>query len=706
LVCFSEKPTPEAKSIWCHPELVEAWRFGDLKISTSSADHTVDVRLKFGSGKNFLCLLCKNKNPVHPVANWLFMKTKIWLPLLMLVFVILAFRKKESFPVKGNITDTNGAAISGVSVMEKGTHNGTTADAKGNYAIKLSSKNAKLVFSAVGYEAKEMKVNGRSVVNVVLNAATTALQEVVVVGYETMAKRDMAYAVPSLQGRAPGVHIRGNSGSYQPQGFNTEDYDKINENGFHKATDDPLSTFSIDVDAASYSNVRRFLNSDQLPPAGAVRTEELINYFRYSYPQPKDEHPFSITTEMTACPWNAQHQLVLIGLQGKQIPMENLPPSNLVFLIDVSGSMQDENKLPLVKSSLKLLVDQLREEDKISIVVYAGAAGLVLPPTSGQQKIKIKEALEALQAGGSTAGGAGIQLAYKTAKENFQKDGNNRVILCTDGDFNVGMSSDDELVRLIEKERASGVFLTVLGYGMGNYKDNKMQQLADKGNGNHAYIDGISEAKKVLVNEFGGTLFTIAKDVKLQVEFNPAKVQGYRLIGYENRMLNKEDFNDDKKDAGELGSGHTVTALYELIPAGVKSPFLKDVDALKYQKENKPPIASYSNEVLTVKFRYKKPDGDKSQLLQAVVEDKAVAFNSASENLRFAAAVAQFGTLLRNSEFKASASFNQVYQTAKAATGKDEEGYRKEFLTLVRKASKLYSKVVEEEEGEDVVLKN
>lgn len=460
------------------------------------------------------------------------------------------------------------------------------------------------------------------------------------------------------------------------------------------------------MDAASYSNVRRFLNSDQLPPAGAVRTEEMINYFRYSYPQPKDEHPFSITTEMTNCSWNSQHQLVLIGLQGKQIPTEKLPPSNLVFLIDVSGSMQGETRLGLVKQSLKLLVDQLREEDKISMVVYAGNAGLVLPATSGDQKMKIKSAIDALEAGGSTAGGAGIQLAYKVAKENFSREGNNRVILCTDGDFNVGMSSDDELVRLIEKERESGVFLTVLGYGMGNYKDNKMQQLADKGNGNHAYIDGIAEARKVLVNEFGGTLFTIAKDVKLQVEFNPAKVQGYRLIGYENRMLNKEDFNDDKKDAGELGSGHTVTALYEIIPVGVKSTFLKDVDPLKYQKENKPAATSNTNEVLTVKFRYKAPDGDKSQLLQSVVEDKVVVFTNASENLRFAAAVAEFGMLLRNSEFKSAASFNQVYQTAKAATGRDEEGYRKEFLTLVRKASKLYSKVMEEEEGEDVVLKN
>ena len=391
---------------------------------------------------------------------------------------------------------------------------------------------------------------------------------------------------------------------YDDEGSNTEEYSNITENGFHKVTDEPLSTFSIDVDAASYSNVRRYLNNNQLPPAGAVRTEEMINYFKYQYPQPTGKDPFSINTEISDCPWNKENKLVLIGLQGKNIPVENLPASNLVFLIDVSGSMMDENKLPLVKASLKMLTDQLREKDRISIVVYAGNAGLVLPSTSGSDKIKIKTAIDALEAGGSTAGGAGIQLAYKTALENFMKEGNNRVILCTDGDFNVGVSSDDDMVRLIEKERNKGIFLTVLGYGMGNYKDSKMQQLADKGNGNHAYIDGINEAKKVLVNEFGGTLFTIAKDVKLQLEFNPAKVAAYRLIGYENRLLNKEDFNDDKKDAGELGSGHTVTALYEIIPVGVKSEFLKDVDPLKYQKPGKKIRSSFNDEMLTIKFRY------------------------------------------------------------------------------------------------------
>jgi len=352
--------------------------------------------------------------------------------------------------------------------------------------------------------------------------------------------------------------------------------------------------------------------------------------------------------------------------------------------------MQGPERLGLVKASMKMLVDQIREQDKISIVVYAGAAGLVLAPTSGAEKTKIKDAIDKLEAGGSTAGGAGIKLAYKTAKENFAKGGNNRVILCTDGDFNVGASSDDDMVRLIEEERKSGVFLTVLGYGMGNYQDAKMQKLADKGNGNHAYIDGISEAKKVLVNEFGGTLFTIAKDVKLQVEFNPAKVQGYRLIGYENRMLAKEDFNDDKKDAGELGSGHTVTALYEIIPVGVKSSFLKDVDKLKYQKNIEPLSKSSNNgEMLTVKFRYKAPDGEVSKLIEHPVQDKQISIAKTSDNFRFAAAVAQFGMLLRNSEFKSNASFLDVINMARKAKGNDDEGYRSEFIRLAESAEML-----------------
>ncbi|MEJ7822185.1 MAG: von Willebrand factor type A domain-containing protein [Chitinophagaceae bacterium] len=610
------------------------------------------------------------------------MKKIILLMIPVFIIAIMAFSPKGKHTVSGTISGENNTPIAGASIIVKGTQMSKASDKNGFYSIEANGKDV-LAVSAVGYKPQEIKINNRTVINIKLVSDATALTEVVVTASAIRKKtRHLGYSTPMLL-KQSGIYL-------QHENFNTEDYDNITENGFHKVINDPLSTFSIDVDAASYSNVRRFLIGGQLPPAGAVRTEELINYFKYNYPQPTDKHPFSITTEMSACPWNNDHKLVMIGLQGKNIPVENLPPSNLVFLIDVSGSMMSENKLPLVKSSLKMLTDQLREKDNISIVVYAGSAGLVLPSTSGSDKMKIKTAIDALEAGGSTAGGAGITLAYKTAKDKFMNKGNNRVILCTDGDFNVGASSDDELVRMIEKEREIGVYLTVLGYGMGNYKDNKMQQLADKGNGNHAYIDGINEAKKVLVNEFGGTLFTIAKDVKLQVEFNPAKVAGYRLIGYENRMLNKEDFNDDKKDAGELGSGHTVTALYEIIPFGIKSSFLKEVDLLKYQKNKIQEKASiFSNELFTVKFRYKEPTKNTSELIVHPVQDKRIPFNETSNNFRFATAVAGFGMLLRQSEFKGNNTYNNILQMANDATGDDKEGYRKEFITLVKKAAGL-----------------
>jgi Ca-activated chloride channel family protein len=475
----------------------------------------------------------------------------------------------------------------------------------------------------------------------------------------------------------------------KPVESNTEDYDHIVENKFLAATQNPLSTFSIDVDEAAYSNVRRYINNGSMPPAGAVRIEEMINYFDYTYPQPQNDEPFTVNTELSVCPWSPQHRLVHIGLQGKEIPVQHLPNANIVFLIDVSGSMEDDNKLPLVKSSMKLLADQLRSDDKVAIVVYAGNAGLVLPATSGSNKTAIKEAIDRLEAGGSTAGGEGIQLAYKVARENFIKGGNNRIILATDGDFNVGASSDDEMVSLIEKERQSGIFLSVLGYGMGNYKDNKMQQLADKGNGNHSYIDNINEARKVLVTEFGSTLFTIAKDVKIQIEFNPTKVQAYRLIGYENRVMAAEDFNNDKKDAGELGSGHTVTALYEVIPAGVKSEFIGKVDALKYQPAKTMTAVAGGDEIMTIKLRYKKPDGDVSKLIVHPVMDAQLALANTSENFRFSAAVASFGMLLRNSEFKQASSYQQVTELARGAKGTDKNGYRQEFINLVQSAGSL-----------------
>ena len=479
------------------------------------------------------------------------------------------------------------------------------------------------------------------------------------------------------------------SNDYRAPDWNTESYDVINENQFHEALSTPLSTFSIDVDAASYSNVRRFINSNTLPPKDAVRIEELVNYFSYEYRKPTGKHPFTINTEMSECPWNAKHRLVHIGLQGKTIEMENLPASNIVFLLDVSGSMNSPNKLPLLKKSMRMLVEQLRSEDRVSIVVYAGAAGLVLPPTRGNDQATIIEALDRLQAGGSTAGGAGIKLAYETARKHFIDGGNNRVILATDGDFNIGASSDAEMVRLIEEKREHGIFLTVLGFGMGNYKDSKMEKLADKGNGNYAYIDDILEAKKVLVSEFGGTMFTIAKDVKIQVEFNPAKVQAYRLVGYENRKLNKEDFNDDKKDAGELGAGHTVTAMYEIIPVGVESEFIKSVDDLKYQDQKSVKKSSNTDELMTVKFRYKKPDGDKSILIERPVKDDNESLRSTSDNFRFAAAVAAYGMLLRESEFKGDLTYGKVIAMSKAAKGKDEAGYRHDFIRMVEKTELL-----------------
>ncbi len=467
--------------------------------------------------------------------------------------------------------------------------------------------------------------------------------------------------------------------------WNTEEYDRIHENQFLDAIKNPVSTFSIDVDTASYANVRRFLQNGSMPYPDSVRIEELVNYFTYDYPEPTDDDPFSFTSEITDCPWNTKNLLLKIGLQGKNITFENLPPNNLVFLLDVSGSMNTSAKLPLLKSALKLVVNNMREIDTISIVVYAGAAGTVLEPTSGLEKYKIIEALDRLEAGGGTAGAEGIRLAYEKAFENYDSKGNNRIIIATDGDFNVGVSSDAELERLIENKRNNGVFLTVLGFGMGNYKDSKMEKIADTGNGNYAYIDTISEAKKVLVEQMGGTFFTIAKDVKIQIEFNPTHATAYRLIGYENRILSREDFDDDTKDAGELGAGHSVTALYEIVPA---SEVLAEND-LKYQTTTVNQEAFFSEELMTIKFRYKNPDSDKSKLIEVPVMDYRQDFNSVSDDFRFAAAVAQWGMLLRDSEYKGSSTYNLVIKIATNAKGDDYEGYRDEFLKLVKLSREL-----------------
>lgn len=630
--------------------------------------------------------------------------------------------------IVGKITDAaTGDPIIGVNVLVVGTTHGATTDIDGKFIIiGVSAGTYTLRASQVGYAALEMKdvkvenekvtpldfklsssavqISGVTITadqTLVNSLATSSTQKVGEKPIEPIPNVKSVEDVLNLAagetnqrknfvqrgGRTNEVqNLKENKTiqfrSFTPQPFHTEEYDNINENAFLDVRQNPLSTFSIDVDNASYSNVRRFIQNGQMPPKDAVRIEELINYFTYDYPQPKNEHPFSITTELSTCPWNNEHKLLLIGLQGKKIPVDNLPPSNLVFLLDVSGSMNQPNKLPLVKAAFRLLVDQLREEDKVSIVVYAGRAGLVLPSTPGYEKNEILNAIDQLEAGGSTAGGEGILLAYKIAQENFIRRGNNRVILATDGDFNVGVSSDAELERLIEDKRNLGIYLSVLGFGTGNYKDSKMEKLADKGNGNYSYIDNLQEARKVFVGQMAGTLFTIAKDVKLQIEFNPAKVKAYRLIGYENRMLAKEDFINDKKDAGELGSGHSVTALYEIIPSGGEIE-LPEVDDLKYQDNRINRDARKSDEILTLKLRYKPPKEATSKLIVHILEDERIALDETSDNFQWAAAVAQFGMLLRDSQFKGTSTFNHVIELAEDARGKDREGYRSEFIQLV-----------------------
>lgn len=610
--------------------------------------------------------------------------------LLALAMMAFVHPLTSSFTVSGTVTSADdGSALPGVNVLIKGTNTGTISDLNGKYELEVTTGRETLVFTSIGFATEEVKIKQRQEINVKLNTDIQSLSEVVVTGYGRTRRAKMSHNVSMAEAvYAPSFYAPQDEAIPQ---HNTENYATIHENDFLEVKHNALSTFSIDVDAASYSNIRRFIDQGQMPPKDAVRIEEMVNYFTYDYAQPEDDTPFAIATELSACPWNSDHQLVHIGLQGKEIPTEDLPPSNLVFLIDVSGSMDAPNKLPLLKSAFRMLVNQMRPEDRVAIVVYAGAAGLVLPSTPASEKEKIMQALEQLQAGGSTAGGAGINLAYKIAKENFQEEGNNRVILATDGDFNVGESSDAGMERLIEQKREDGVFLTVLGFGMGNYKDSKMEILADKGNGNYAYIDNIQEAKKVLVSEFGGTLFTIAKDVKLQVEFNPTKVKAYRLIGYENRTLKNEDFNNDKKDAGELGSGHTVTAMYEIIPADSEED-VSSVDPLKYQEQNVKPSARQSDELLTLKLRYKNPKGSKSQLIEQPLLDRGVRLDKTSNNFRFAAAVAGFGMLLRDSDHKGNLTYDVVATLAQGAKGEDREGYRQEFIRMVESCNLMASK--------------
>jgi Ca-activated chloride channel family protein len=627
---------------------------------------------------------------------------------LFVLFIISTISAKGGI-ITGKVLDAEtGEALIGANVIILNTNWGAATDIDGLFKINsIPVGTYDLKASYVGYETSTIKdviikANDSLFIEFKLKTNFT-LSEICVVESKPQFEKHSTNACRVISGeeirRLPNSSINEISlvvGGYearynqcsQSAPWNTEEYNTIVENEFLDAFSNPLSTFSIDVDAASYSNARRFIQNGQLPPRDVVRVEEFINYFDYNYPQPTDDKPFSIYTELGNCPWNENNYILHIGIKGKELSVEERSSCNLVFLLDVSGSMEPENKLPLVKKAFKFLVKNLMPDDKIAIVVYAGSAGLVLPTTSGREKDKILDALDRLYAGGSTAGGAGIQLAYKIAKENFIKGGNNRIILATDGDFNVGVSNTSELVEMIEKKRDEGIFLTILGFGMGNYKDGRLEEIADKGNGNYYYIDNILEAKKIFDHDLMGTLFTIAKDVKIQIEFNPVKVKQYRLIGYENRLLKKEDFDNDKKDAGELGAGHTVTALYEIVPAKETKNY-KDLEDLKYQLSKLTYAAKNSDELLTLKLRYKLPEKDTSELITSVVKSEDNSLETTFENFNFSAAVAGFAMLLRDSKFKGNTDFNMIENLAEDNVGEDKYGYRDEFVSLVKRAKRL-----------------
>ena len=661
----------------------------------------------------------------HPV------KVLEFLALLLLVLGIRAAQAQALGAIEGTVVSGGGgAALSGVTVTatcDAGVRRSEQTDGAGAFrieALPLGTCRVSAALAGFAGASAKVQVTAGSAAKIKLTLAAVKVGEAkapkdgkradkgeAAAGAVAATERVHAPTPPmvapakpmpsSKVKRMPGPMQVGNgrmAPAGQPMvqeaqdGMNTEAYARIDDNPFRQVSTAPLSTFGADVDTASYSNLRRFLSQGQLPPRDALRIEELINYFSYDYPMPKAGEPFSITTEVGASPWSSKHQLVRIGLAAPAIDDRQVPARNLVFLLDVSGSMQDAAKLPLLKQAMNLLVDNLRPQDKVSIAVYAGASGLALEPTSGKDKDKIRQAIFALEAGGSTNGAAGIQLAYNIASANLLKGGINRVILCTDGDFNVGVTSEGEPTRLIETERERGVFLTVLGFGMGNLKDATMEKLANRGNGNYAYIDSLMEARKVLVKEAGATLVTVAKDVKLQVEFNPALVAGYRLIGYENRMLRDEDFNDDQKDAGDIGAGHTVTALYEIVPAGVEVPGAKaaKVDDLKYQAKAAPSGAAQSAELMTVKVRYKAPDGKTSKLMaQPVAAPRELERRAPSDDFRWATAIAAMGMILRDSPHRGNLTWKDVRAMAAGAVGKDVDGYRQQALQMMAAAAKL-----------------
>lgn len=666
--------------------------------------------------------------PPHPyLRNQIF---KVMKTLLSIIAFMLAtaMGPAPQVVIKGTVADTTGTPLAGVVVIVKGTNITAMTGIDGRYAITAGPEAKTLVFSLRGMKSLEEPIAGRTIINITMEASVKtdsqaspvradevkkekqpALDEVFVVAMEVAECESAPAAAYDRSGRVMGgVNSKAGWHHQQYAEPNTESYADISENGYRDPLREPYSTFSIDVDNASYSNVRRFINLGQEVPADAVRIEEMINYFRYDYPKPSGEHPFSVYTEAGICPWNSNHYLLHVGLRGKDIDRSELPPSNLVFLIDVSGSMDYPNKLPLLKSAFGMLVNELREQDRVAMVVYAGAAGVVLESTPGNRKETIMQALDNLQAGGSTAGGAGLMLAYKIAEKNFVRGGNNRIILATDGDFNVGVSDNKSMEQLVEEKRGLGIYMTVLGFGMGNIKDDKMEIIADKGNGNYAYIDNIQEARRVLVQEFGGTLFTIAKDVKFQIEFNPAYVKAYRLVGYENRLLADQDFNDDTKDAGEMGAGHTVTALYEIIPAGSEETGFPTVDPQRYQgarggnsgldiernvsvsadsRGNRLGHAILSDtprELCNIKLRYKDPDALTSKLFSKTVGTDIKKAGETTDRFRFSAAVAEFGMILRDSKYRGTATRTDVISLATAARGADADGYRAEFIRLVQ----------------------
>lgn len=628
---------------------------------------------------------------------------------------------QRAVTIVGTITAA-GAPVEAANILigsaPKFTHSAMT-DKDGKYSLAASGlargSRVELTVRRIGYRMQivSVELNRDTVVaNATLDADVLALNAVVVseqfvrearqLGFSTAVIASSATppaSAPSLQPRSAGllegktagvsIAVKKDESSRDDARrggvYSREQYDRIEDNPFLSVKGNAMSTFSIDVDRASYGNMRRLINDGSAVPKDAIRIEELVNYFPYKLSEPRGTDPIAITTEVAPAPWQRQHQLVRVALQARSINVANLPANNLVFLIDVSGSMASPDKLPLVKQSLRLLVSQLREQDRVALVVYAGSAGLVLPSTSGADKEVIERAIDRLEAGGSTAGGAGIMLAYKTARENFMREGNNRVILATDGDFNVGASSDGDMERLIEQKRAEGTYLTVLGFGRGNIQDAKMEKLAKKGNGNYAYVDNIEEARKTLVHEMGATLVTVANDVKLQIEFNPEVVRAYRLIGYEDRLLRNEDFNDDRKDAGDIGSGHTVTALYEVVPVGVTNTVkVREADSLRYVNNSGRRAPRAGSEMMFIKLRYKQPGENTSRLMAHPVRLASDNIRT-SEDFRFAASVASFGMLLRKSEYKGSTTSEDVLTMAKGALGEDKGRYRSEFVKLVEK---------------------